>query len=78
MIPYLKEVIFPHLSNNKNVLVAAHGNSLRAIVMMLENMPPEKVAKLEIPTGSPIVFEANRMFAKGSGEEVIIFKKMMG
>jgi 2,3-bisphosphoglycerate-dependent phosphoglycerate mutase len=78
VIPYLKEVIFPHLSNNENVLVAAHGNSLRAIVMMLENMPPEKVAKLEIPTGSPIVFEATGMFAKGSGKDVVIFKKMMG
>jgi 2,3-bisphosphoglycerate-dependent phosphoglycerate mutase len=75
VIPYLKEVIFPHLANNKNVLIAAHGNSLRAMVMMLENMAPENVAKLEIPTGSPIIFETDRIFEKGSGEEVITFKK---
>lgn len=58
--PYLKGTIFPHLSNNKNVLVAAHGNSLRAMVMMLEKLPAEKVAKLEIPTGVPLVYKAEK------------------
>lgn len=58
--PYLKGRINPHLSNNKNVLVAAHGNSLRAMVMMLEGLLAEKVAKLEIPTGVPLVYEIEK------------------
>jgi 2,3-bisphosphoglycerate-dependent phosphoglycerate mutase len=74
--PYLRETIFPQLSDNKNVLVAAHGNSLRAIVMILEDMAPEKVAKLEIPTGSPIVFEASGMFEKKSAAGEMFFKRM--
>ncbi len=55
--PFLKETIFPYLKKNRNVLVAAHGNILRAIVMILDKMPPEKVAHLEIPTGSALVYE---------------------
>lgn len=68
VIPYLKEIILPSLSNNKNLLIVAHGNTLRAIIMMLENMPAEKVAELEIPTGSPIIFEAEKISERLSGE----------
>ncbi|MBI5607098.1 MAG: 2,3-bisphosphoglycerate-dependent phosphoglycerate mutase [Deltaproteobacteria bacterium] len=60
VIPYLKENIYPHLFDNKNVLIAAHGNSLRAIVMILENMAAEKVAQLEIPTGIPLIYDAEK------------------
>jgi 2,3-bisphosphoglycerate-dependent phosphoglycerate mutase len=41
----------------RNVLVAAHGNSLRSIVMKLDNLSPEEVTKLEIATGVPIVYQ---------------------
>jgi 2,3-bisphosphoglycerate-dependent phosphoglycerate mutase len=55
--PFLKEAIFPYLIKDKNVLIAAHGNILRAMVMNLEKISPEKVAQLEIPTGSLLVYE---------------------
>ena len=58
-IPYYKEEIIPDLIDGRNVLVSAHGNSLRSIVMHLEDMSPKEIVSLEIPTGSPIhyVFE---------------------
>ena len=43
----------------KNVFVAAHGNSLRSVVMSIEDLSKEEVLKLEIPTGQPIVYEWN-------------------
>jgi len=45
------------MEENKNVLVSAHGNSLRSIVMFIEHLSEEEVLKLEIPTGSPLLFE---------------------
>ena len=45
------------LRNNKNVLITAHGNSLRALVMHLENLSPEKIAEFNIPTGVPRKYE---------------------
>jgi len=56
-IPYLDQEIIPALANGKNVFVAAHGNSLRSIVMSIEGLSKEEVLKLEIPTGQPIVYE---------------------
>ncbi len=56
-IPYLDQAIIPALANGKNVFVAAHGNSLRSIVMSIEGLSKEEVLKLEIPTGQPIVYE---------------------
>lgn len=55
-IPYFKEMIMPHLKQGKNVLVSAHGNSLRSIVMHLDNLKPDEVVKLEIPTGLPLIY----------------------
>ena len=52
-LPYFKENIIGDLKNGKNVLVAAHGNSLRSIVMFIENISKEDVVKLEIQTGVP-------------------------
>src|SRR3990170_8158211 len=49
-LPFFKETILPCLKGNKNVFIAAHGNSLRAIVMFLEDLDKEGVLKLEIPT----------------------------
>jgi 2,3-bisphosphoglycerate-dependent phosphoglycerate mutase len=56
-IPYFNEKILPLVKAGKNVIVAAHGNSLRSIVMELDKLSKEEVLKLEIPTGSPIVYE---------------------
>jgi 2,3-bisphosphoglycerate-dependent phosphoglycerate mutase len=52
-IPYFKENIIQDLKKGKNVLVSAHGNSLRSIVMYIENISKEDVVKLEIETGVP-------------------------
>ena len=56
-LPYFRKVITPELKKGKNLLVAAHGNSLRSIVMDLEKLSPEEILKVEIPTGVPIVYE---------------------
>ncbi len=56
-IPYLEEKIIPALEAGKNIFIAAHGNSLRSIVMSIENMSKEQVLELEIPTGQPIIYE---------------------
>ena len=56
-IPYLQSEILPVLEEGKNVFVAAHGNSLRSVVMSIEGLSKEEVLKLEIPTGQPIVYE---------------------
>lgn len=58
-VPYFKSRIVPHLQEGKNVLVSAHGNSLRAIIMEMEQLSPEEVVKLEIPTGDPLVYTYN-------------------
>ena len=57
MIPYWNEEIKPTLKEKGEVLVAAHGNSLRAVVMYLKNMSEEEILKFNIPTGIPYVFE---------------------
>ena len=56
-LPYFKETILPSLKDNANIIVAAHGNSLRSIVMDLDNLTREQVLELNIPTGVPIVYE---------------------
>jgi 2,3-bisphosphoglycerate-dependent phosphoglycerate mutase len=55
-IPFFKENILEKLKEGKNVLVSAHGNSLRSIVMFIEDLSKEEVLKLEIPTGVPLLF----------------------
>ena len=56
-IPYFIEEIIPDLDSGMNVLVAAHGNSLRSIVMHIEEISPEEITKLEIPTGVPMCYK---------------------
>ena len=55
-VPYFEEAILPELQASKNLLVAAHGNSLRAIVKYLENISETDIVKLEIATGDPIIY----------------------
>jgi 2,3-bisphosphoglycerate-dependent phosphoglycerate mutase len=57
MVPYWFDAIAPQLLAGKVVLVAAHGNSLRALIKHLDQMSGQDVAQLEIPTGVPIVYE---------------------
>jgi 2,3-bisphosphoglycerate-dependent phosphoglycerate mutase len=64
-LPYFKEDILKHLNEGKNVLVSAHGNSLRSIVMHIENISKENIVKLEIQTGIPRTYEfQNNIFTK--------------
>ncbi len=56
-IPFFKNAIAMDLKYQKNVLVVAHGNSLRSIVMYIENIPEDVIPKVEIPTGQPIIYE---------------------
>ncbi len=56
-IPYFQEEIVPDLQAGKGVLVSAHGNSLRSIVMHIEEISPEEIVSLEIQTGSPRFYE---------------------
>jgi 2,3-bisphosphoglycerate-dependent phosphoglycerate mutase len=57
MLPYWHETIAPAVQSGKNVLVAAHGNSLRALVKYLDNISDEEIPGLNIPTGVPLVYE---------------------
>lgn len=56
-LPYFEKHIVTDLRVGKNVLVSAHGNSLRSIVMQIENLTPALVVALEIPTGIPILYQ---------------------
>ena len=56
-LPYWHEVIAPQVKAGKKVVIAAHGNSLRALVKYLDNLSEEEVLKLNIPTGVPLVYE---------------------
>ena len=57
VLPYYEREIVPALRDGKRVLVAAHGNSLRALIKHLSNIGDEEIVGLEIPTGEPIVYE---------------------
>jgi len=52
--PYFTEKIQPYILNEKNVLIAAHGNSLRAIMIKVGMYKPEEISSIELPTGSPL------------------------
>ena len=60
VIPFYKNKIEPDLQNNKNILIAAHGNSLRALCKKLFNISDQKINELEIPTGNPLVIEFDK------------------
>jgi len=60
VVPYWKETITPSLKSGKRVIIAAHGNSLRALVKYLDNISEEEIIKLNIPTGIPLVYELTK------------------
>ncbi len=57
VLPYWNKVVVPEIKKGKKVLIAAHGNSLRALVKYLDHIPADDVPHLEIPTGIPLVYE---------------------
>lgn len=60
VLPYYERQILPEILAGKTILVAAHGNSLRALVMQLDRLAPEEVLELNIPTGVPLLYEFDR------------------
>jgi 2,3-bisphosphoglycerate-dependent phosphoglycerate mutase len=59
VLPYFESKILPEVIKGKNILIAAHGNSLRALVMKLEDISPDEIVKLEIATGDPLMYECS-------------------
>ena len=70
VVPYFNKMIKPELEAGKTVLVAAHGNSLRALIMHLEHMSKEDVVNLNLPTGVPVVYELDDNYEVISKEYV--------
>jgi len=58
-LPYFVQEILPHVLRGERTIVAAHGNSLRALVMVLEKLTPEGILKRELSTGVPIIYRLN-------------------
>jgi len=57
VLPYWETVIYPHVQQGNRLIIAAHGNSLRSLVMHLDKLSQEEVLELNIPTGVPLVYE---------------------
>ncbi len=62
VLPYWEETILPQIKTGKKVLIAAHGNSLRALVKHLDNVSEKDILQLNIPTGVPLVYEFDAQF----------------
>ena len=56
VLPYFNKEIFPKVISGSNILIAAHGNSLRSLIMQLDELSKEEILNLEIPTGAPIKY----------------------
>lgn len=59
VLPYYEAHILPKVLAGKNVIVSAHGNSLRALIMRLDNLAPDEVTRLNLATGVPIIYRLN-------------------
>jgi 2,3-bisphosphoglycerate-dependent phosphoglycerate mutase len=57
VMPYWESTVLPYLKAGRKMIVAAHGNSLRAIVKHLDHIPDDEIVELNIPTGIPLVYE---------------------
>ncbi len=60
VLPYYESTIKPYLLKGETILIAAHGNSLRALIMELEQLSREQVLELNIPTGAPLLYELDK------------------
>jgi 2,3-bisphosphoglycerate-dependent phosphoglycerate mutase len=61
VLPYYEQTIKPYVLKGDTILVAAHGNSLRALIMELEQLSREQVLELNVPTGAPLLYEMDKM-----------------
>jgi 2,3-bisphosphoglycerate-dependent phosphoglycerate mutase len=59
-LPYYEKMVKPHLVKGETIIIAAHGNSLRALVMELDQLSKEEVLELNIPTGVPLLYEFDK------------------
>jgi 2,3-bisphosphoglycerate-dependent phosphoglycerate mutase len=79
-LPYWHEVIAPVVMSGKQVIIAAHGNSLRALVKYLDNISDEEIVNLNIPTGIPLVYELDDNLKPGKsyylGDQEAVKKAM--
>src|SRR5690606_2729925 len=75
-VPYWENTIAPSIIEGRKVLITAHGNSLRALVKYLDNIPENEIVELNIPTGIPLVYELDKdlktikSFYLGDQEEI--------
>ena len=60
VVPYYEKEIEPLISSNKNILISAHGNSLRALCKKILNISMKKIIDFEIPTGNPMLIEFDK------------------
>ena len=75
VLPYFEAEIMPKVISGSSILIAAHGNSLRALIMKLDSISSENIVKLEIPTGAPIQYEFT---ADGAvGKKTNLYEKQM-
>jgi 2,3-bisphosphoglycerate-dependent phosphoglycerate mutase len=68
VLPYYRQEIEPLLKAVENILIVAHGNSLRALMMYLENIGPEAIAGVNLPTGTPRLYTMNGQLEIGKSE----------
>jgi 2,3-bisphosphoglycerate-dependent phosphoglycerate mutase len=67
-LPYYEQRILPQVKAGETVLVAAHGNSLRSMVMAIEQLTPDEILKRELATGEPVVY---RIDERGKLKDVV-------
>jgi len=60
VIPYWQKSILPHVEKGEDIVISAHGNSLRALVMHIDNLSTEEVLELNIPTGAPLLYSFDK------------------
>lgn len=68
-VPFFKKRILPHLEKGEHVLVSAHGNSLRSILMFLDHLSEDEVVHLELPTGEPLCYDFSGSWKRESIDE---------
>lgn len=72
-LPFFREIICPEIRAGKNILIAAHGNSLRSIIMMLDDLSEEEILKINLDTGVPIVYNINEEY-KATNKKILSAK----
>ncbi len=70
VLPYYHEQILPKVLQGKRTIVAAHGNSLRALIMELENLSPEQILQRELGTGTPVIYRLDENGQVSSVEDL--------